>query len=462
MLGDILSIENCKKIYIYMAEGGDYFGHDNPIFDNDNDNDDQEVNKTQPFQPGAASTPYHVGEQIQIKTTMHEESGLPDTSFEETPLLGDPEEKRSHVNKAFEYIKSRFPRVDFKKLGPIGFGKKTSTQTNIVSYGPKGGETPIFKKDGSGFLKSITEKYKKILGPSAEQIIAEKSAEIKEKTQEIVFDENHQQQLDEEIKKQMREMKQNKSKSFYTQSRIEAVKEQHGDNASDSELRRLEREKRNYSREAKKNEKNLEDLEKKAKENEEKISRKKARVDEIVKEKNQTEEQLYKTKGLDELKEREVELRLKNTEDQAIIDATDTSPSERQDAEARVEERNEELARLQTQIAEREEAMPLRERIKEIFKKHGVTVTAIVIAAGVTIGTVVSSITKGLKAAGKATANGLKQIGAKLGSLLPGLIGQVAHFLFNTASKAVGFLTEHTWLIILAEVAFLFEKYIKR
>jgi len=89
-------------------------------------------------------------------------------------------------------------------------------------------------------------------------------------------------------------------------------------------------------------------------------------------------------------------------------------------------------------------------------------VTAIFIAAGVTIGVVVSSITKGLKATGKAMAGGLKELTAKLGSLLPGLIGQVAHFLFNTAAKAVGFLAEHTWLIILAVVAFLFEKYIKK
>ena len=145
-----------------------------------------------------------------------------------------------------------------------------------------------------------------------------------------------------------------------------------------------------------------------------------------------------------------------------IIDATDTSPSDREAAEARVEERNEELVPLQTQIAEREDAMPLRERIKEIFKKHGVTVTAILLAAGVTIGAVVGWITKALKATGKAMAGGLKEIGAKLGSLLPGLIGQVAHFLYNTAAKAVSFLAEHTWLLILAVVAFVFEKYIKK
>ena len=182
----------------------------------------------------------------------------------------------------------------------------------------------------------------------------------------------------------------------------------------------------------------------------------------MVKKRNLIEERLNSIKPLDDLNGQEAELRQQNSEDQAIIDATDTSPSERQAAEARVEERNEELERLQAQIAEREEAMPLRERVKEIFKKNGVTVTAILLAAGVVIGAVTSTLTKGLKATGKAMANGLKEIAAKLGSLLPGLIGQIATFLFKTASKAVGFLAEHTWLLILAAVAFLFEKYIKK
>ena len=151
-----------------------------------------------------------------------------------------------------------------------------------------------------------------------------------------------------------------------------------------------------------------------------------------------------------------------NEEDQAIIDDDDAAELEKKAAEEQVVARNEELAHLQTQITEREADMPLRERIKEIFKKHGVTVMAILLAAGVTIGAVVGSITKALKATGKAMAGGLKEIGAKLGSLLPGLIDQVAHFLFNIAAKAVGFLAEHTWLLILAVVAFVFEKYIKK
>ena len=105
-------------------------------------------------------------------------------------------------------------------------------------------------------------------------------------------------------------------------------------------------------------------------------------------------------------------------------------------------ERNEEIARLQTQIAEREGALSLRERVKEIFKKYGFT--AIVFAAGVTIGAVAGAITNSLKALGKGLGNGLKDIGKKTASLLPGLLGSVVSFIFKTAGQAIGFLAEHT------------------
>jgi len=107
---------------------------------------------------------------------------------------------------------------------------------------------------------------------------------------------------------------------------------------------------------------------------------------------------------------------------------------------------------LQTQVQERERALPLRERIKEIFKKHGVTVTSILLAAGVTIGILVGTVTNVLKGTGTALGAGLKDIGAMIGSIVPGLIGQVGSFFFKTAGQVVGFLAEHT----LAAVAFLF------
>ena len=72
---------------------------------------------------------------------------------------------------------------------------------------------------------------------------------------------------------------------------------------------------------------------------------------------------------------------------------------------------------------------------------------------------VVGSISNSLKATGKALGKGLKDIGSKLAPLLP---GPIVRFLFKAAGQVVGFLVEHTWLLILATVVFLFEKYIKK
>ena len=82
--------------------------------------------------------------------------------------------------------------------------------------------------------------------------------------------------------------------------------------------------------------------------------------------------------------------------------------------------------------------------------------------AVVTIVVVVGTVTNAFKSTGIASGAGLKDISTKLGSMLPGLIGQIASFLFKTAEQVVGFLAEHTWLLILAVLVFLFKMYLKR
>ena len=400
-----------------MAEGGD-FGYDDPDLDyqidhDDDDDDDQEVNRTQPFQPGAASTPYHGGEQHEMQTMIDEQEGLPDTSYDETPLL-EPEERQRIIDRALNFIKSRFPKADFRKIDPIGFSKK-GTREDIVSFGPKGGETKIFKKDG-GFQKSFIGRFSKYLGPSAEEIITQDRNTAVEQRQRLA-----------EAERQKRDEESQEIQNLSLQT--ERVLQKEAKNKDKAQA---------------------------------KVDRERAKLAQIEKDRNEIIERLNSTKAVDELKEQESELKRQNEEDQAAIQDDNTSPSEREAAEARVAERNEELSRLRTQIEEREAGMPLRERIREIFKKYGVTITAIFIAAGVTIGAVVGSITKALKATGKAIGNGLKDIGAKIGSLLPGLIGSIVSFLFKTAGQAIGFLAEHTWLLILAAVVFIFEKYIKK
>ena len=69
-----------------MAEGGYDAEMDDPLHphDGDDDFDEQEVDRTHPFQPGDASTLYHGGEEIEMQMHPHETSGLPETYFDET------------------------------------------------------------------------------------------------------------------------------------------------------------------------------------------------------------------------------------------------------------------------------------------------------------------------------------------------------------------------------------------
>ena len=330
--------------------------------------------------------------------------------------------------------------------------------------GPKGGETKILLDDGSGLLKSFLDKtfIKNALGDKAETVIKNTSADIRKRQKELESERKKKEQAEKSLREQTEKIMDLNDRLKKEKAKISQMKDLP---EYDEEIKRKKQLTKNLENDLKIATQERKELEKKVKniaDQDQKYARLEASLEEEKKSRNAMEERLNQTKLLDDLKEQESDLQRQNAEDQAIIQDENASPSDIAAAQERVEERNEELARLQTQIAERERALPLLERVKEIFKKYGVTLTAIVLAAGATIGVVVSSITKALKATGKALGKGLKDIGAKLASLLPGLIGSIVSFLFKAAGQAIGFLAEHTWLLILAVVAFLFEKYLKK
>ena len=154
--------------------------------------------------------------------------------------------------------------------------------------------------------------------------------------------------------------------------------------------------------------------------------------------------------------------------DEKIVGDLNSTAFEREAAETRIEQREAEREWVSARLEQTERDLgledrrSLREKVKEIFKKYGVTVTAIFLAAGATTGAVIGTITNAFKKLGKGLANGLKTIGEKAASALPGLIGAIVSFLFKAAASVVGFLAEHTWLLILAVVAFLFQKLMKK
>lgn len=85
----------------------------------------------------------------------------------EPPLFGGlvhQNDRPALIERAKDFIKGKFLRVDFGRLDPIGFGKKPENEYTIVSFGPKDGETTIFKKDGSGLLEAFTTTSKTRLG----------------------------------------------------------------------------------------------------------------------------------------------------------------------------------------------------------------------------------------------------------------------------------------------------------
>ena len=106
--------------------------------------------------------------------------------------------------------------------------------------------------------------------------------------------------------------------------------------------------------------------------------------------------------------------------------------------------------------------MFLRDRIREIFKKHGFTAVAVITAVSVVIGVIISILKKGLTTLGKGLGNGLKGIRKKVGEILPGMVGAIARFIFKTAGEVVSFLVKHDWLLIVAFVLYVVEQFKKR
>ena len=281
------------EIYI-MAEGGD-FGYENPALDHDIDHDDdddeEELNRTRPFQPTAASTPYHGGEQIEMQTMQHEQTGLPETSYAEeapdAPLFGEmtAEDRPVLVENAKDFIKKLYPRARIDKLGPMTFNEKGE----FVIKGPKGGENRVFKVEdfrhgvgrNSQLLKSFETKYLFELGPRAQEIIEEDCETIQERRRRTTEAEK---QLVTEREKKEQEIQDLKPKEAKAQERIDKLQEEHGSNLEvQSEFRRQKQRKKNYQNEIKNKEKELNALEKQVKNKQkQKATQEKAKLDEMI------------------------------------------------------------------------------------------------------------------------------------------------------------------------------------
>ena len=139
---------------------------------------------------------------------------------------------------------------------------------------------------------------------------------------------------------------------------------------------------------------------------------------------------------------------------------SEESRNARENADARVEEGERQVETARERVNER--LLSLRDRIKEIFKKHGFTVIAVATAIATVIGVIVSNLKAGLTKVAKGLGNGLKELGKKLGEILPGMIGAIASFIFRTAGEVIGFLAKNAWLLVVGLVVLAVEQFKKK
>ena len=445
---------------------------DHHIDHDDVDDDEEEVNTTQPFQPGASSTPYtpgaayHPFETHEMTHLPREQSGSGDT-IPEVPEFAELVDKPTLMQRFKELLKAKFPKVDLSKI-VVGLGGRKGTVGKAVAIGPKGGESPIFKQDNT-LTQAFQKQYGSYLGPSAEEIIIEDREGLAEANQRLKEAQQQEQSFNAAVEKQQqalqeRQVKENELEQI--NQRIANLENEGGtllerQNESDRLKRQAAKLKRDI-KEAKDKEKEYAHTTKERDKAARDVERLQRQHD-AQRQKLATEEARHnRTKPLDELEAERKTLERKIKEDRNIMHDENASPQERMAAGTRMSENTDELARLGPQIQEREVALPLRERVKNIIKKYGWTLQAVVLAAGLVLSALALAGLHGLKSGTKAVGQGLKTIGQKLGSLLPGLIGSIVSYIFKAAGQVLSFLGEHAWLLILAVVAFFMERLLKK
>ena len=352
---------------------------DHRIDHDDDDDDEEEVNTTQPFQPGASSTPYqppgasegpyHGGEAIEMPH-LPRERGFGDT-IPEVPEYGEFVDKPTIIKRFKEQLKNRFPKVDFSKI-VVGIGGRKGTVGKAVALGPKGGETPIFKQDNN-LTQAFQRQYGSFLGPRSEEIIVEDRESLAETSQRLKDAQQQEQSFNAIIEKQQQALQERQRKEKELEQIHQRIANMENEGGT---IIKRQNETDRLNRQAAKLTKDIQEAKDKEKEKEyaqtvkerNKAARNVERLQkqsDVQQQKLATaEERLNRTKPLDALEKREEELKRQIEVDRDIMNDKNATSRERMAAGVRFSENTDELARLDRQIQEREQELPLRERVK--------------------------------------------------------------------------------------------------
>ena len=148
-----------------------------------------------------------------------------------------------------------------------------------------------------------------------------------------------------------------------------------------------------------------------------------------------------------------------NEQDRAILEDQNSSDANKEAARSRIDDREAQNESLEQENEELEERLTLKEKVKRIFKKYGVTVVSIALGAAAIITAINEALSKRLAQVASGVGNGLKAIGKKLAEILPpSALGAIVSFLFKSAGEVVSFIGKNAWLLIVAVVVFLIER----
>ena len=444
--------------------------------DDDDDWDNLDLNKvpadpdrTQPFEPGAASTPAG-GESI----PMTERTRLPPERrplSEETSFGGEPTGSTAWRELQGEFTMADESKVKARyKTAPRAGGDGGGAILE-VSMKHKNKWYPLYTKSAGDADKSLNQslpkEIKTALGKSLDEQFNVTNTALQAKQKELAAKQKQREQTEQrasESQKLRRDMDALTNQIRDADARMRELEDAHGPLDKEA-IQRLKDEKRRLEAEKQAKYKALAQARKQEKQKDNtqtEIDKLEREIRELKTHKNALIARKDALTSLDELKQQAEELTTRITDDKRVIEDVNTSPSERAAAQARVAENEAELERINEQIEAGERQRPLLERVKDIFKKYGWTLQAVVLAVGLVLSALALAGLNGVKAGTKALGQGIKAIGQKLGSLLPGLIGSIVSYIFKAAGQVFSFLAEHAWLLILAVVAFFIERMLKR
>ena len=379
--------------------------------------------RTQPFEPGTASTPAG-GESILMttKTRLPPERG---PLIEETSFGGDEPTE----SLAWQEIREEFEMADESKL-KARYKEKPRAGGAIIEVSMKKKDKwyPLFTKSRGDTFKtynqSLPKEIQTALGKSINELFDDTNAALQEKQNEFAEKQKELEQSEQRTAQSQlrRDMDAITNQIQDKDARMRELEDTHGPLNTEA-IQRLKDEKKALEGEKRSKQQELAQLRKLAKQDD-KI---RTEVDKIVRERRELETRKNELaakkdalKPLDELKQQAEELETRVTEDKRVIEDENTSSSERAAAEARVAENEAALEIIKTEIEVRERQRPLLERVKDIFKKYGWTLQAVTFAVGVVLSALALAGLNGLKAGTKALGKGLKAIGRSWAPSCPG------------------------------------------